>query len=758
MNALMEIDSAASIHQSPTFPSPSGRGVRGEGQTITGDAVAIPSALFEIPVDDSAEFMTLPGEVRRSVQRWLSACEYIASAPRVRPACRYVANHLLAGLKGASPSRVATRFYDYMRARDWRVLVDWAKAGPTARGDNNYLPADFVQFWKQLCEQNQRCDKAAHRELKHIYRTHFASARSGESPKEYKSIPGYTTWPEADEMTGLPKGWSYSNLTRYSPDPFEKKVARIGKAAAAPFKKQVFTSRVGLRFGQYIMFDDQEYDIKVNFLSRAGSATRKAMRPLGFNALELLTASCFAQSFKPTTLAEPDEQGAGHDRKIKLKEKDFLWFVVHVLTTFGYRADSIGTRLILERGTAAIRNQQIISRLETLTAGRVTIDTSGVDTAPAFAGLFESAAKGNFKFKAALESFFNLVRNEFAMLPGQVGKDRDHSPAELTGRDRYNEQILKLAAALPPERAQLLKFPFLEWTQFTGLALDIYRLIDTRTDHQLEGWQQLGFVSNEWRLPQIAGGGRDAAPPASASSSWLPMSDFLAMPAEAQLALRALIDRDPRLTRSRQLSPREAFEHSRAADLAAGAIARLPEYMILDLLEDVLDATELAERTVRGRYIEFDDQTLDPDGLRFDATLADGHRLRHGSKYLTLVNPFNPGHLHLFNARRAYIGAIPRDYAPCRADLDAVRRKMGEARADESARLQEIGLRHIDTARAKTEMHQHNARVASGAPITPEEKQRATTARDAARFGRELECAEGRDAAPPASVEVVDLT
>jgi hypothetical protein len=681
MNTLMEIDGAVApttIHQS---------------LVTTHDA-------FAIPPDDLPEFLALPQAVRASVHKWLSICQQITNSPKVRPACKRIAA-MMQGLRGCSARRIATRYYEYMRASDWHVLVDWAKAGPAARGDTNAaLPPDFVPFWKALREDFKRNggDKAAWRELKHIYRFRCSSARQGKIT-EYKTIPGYgRDWPAADETTGFPRGWSYSNLSRpqYSPDLWEKKVARIGKSAAAHLGKQVHTSRIdpstgkSLAFGQFIMFDDQEYDLKTNFLSRAGSANRKAMRPLGFNALELLSASCFAQSFKPTIWDDAT------DGKRKLTERDFLWFVVHVLTTFGYRNDQIGTKLILELGTAAIRNKQIISRLESITNGRVTIDTSGVDTSPAFAGLFESAAKGNFKFKAALESFFNLVRNEFAMLPGATGKDRDHCPAELHGRDRYNDKLLKLAAALPAERAALLKYPFLEWNQFIGLALDIYRIIDERTDHELEGWKKLGFIANEWRLSVD-------------SQHWLPMQQFLALPAPQQSVMRTMVDHTPGLTRARQLSPREVFHQQRVA----APMAKLPEFMILDLLGDDVDQTQVCERTVKGRYIEFDDRDLDPDPLRFDATL-DGRRLRHGQTYLTLINPFNPTQLHLFNASRAYIGAIPRDFAPCRSDLDAVRRKMGEVRKDENERLVELGLRHIDKAREKTEMHEHNHAVASG--------------------------------------------
>jgi hypothetical protein len=87
--------------------------------------------------------------------------------------------------------------------------------------------------------------------------------------------------------------------------------------------------------------------------------------------------------------------------------------------------------------------------------------------------MFEGARKGNYRFKGAIESFFNLVRNETAMLPGQVGKDRDHSPEQMVGLERYNNQLLKAAAELKPEEAARLKFPVLEWNEWTGRAMSL---------------------------------------------------------------------------------------------------------------------------------------------------------------------------------------------------------------------------------------------------------------------------------------------
>jgi hypothetical protein len=111
---------------------------------------------------------------------------------------------------------------------------------------------------------------------------------------------------------------SYGNLNRYSPSRAEKLVTRIGPVAASAVRKKVLTSRVGLRLGQFVEFDDQVYDQKVNFFGRVQS---RAMRPLGFNALDLLSGFPASYSFKPTLWNDALKV------KEQLKEIDMMWFI-----------------------------------------------------------------------------------------------------------------------------------------------------------------------------------------------------------------------------------------------------------------------------------------------------------------------------------------------------------------------------------------------------------------------------------------------
>src|SRR5207253_2918355 len=165
--------------------------------------------------------------------------------------------------------------------------------------------------------------------------------------------------------------------------------------------------------------------------------------------------------------------------------------------------------------------------------------------------------------------------------------------------------------SLPPERAALLRKPFLSWTEFTTFAIELYQRINARTDHSLEGWEKSGHTQNEWRL--------------SPEMPWQPESAFLALPEPAQAALRPLISgnslpatgvdsalslQPSALVRTRKKSPREVF-HAGATQL---------QRVSLSLLPDLLGPTFAQQKTIgatRSGYIVIQDQDIDPDPMYF---------------------------------------------------------------------------------------------------------------------------------------------
>ena len=97
----------------------------------------------------------------------------------------------------------------------------------------------------------------------------------------------------------------------------------------------------------------------------------------------------------------------------------------------------------------------------------------------------------------------------------------------------------KAMAALPAERAAMLRLPFLEVNQAKWLVEEITERINQRTEHDLEGWLEAGLTTMDFELPDIG---------------VISAQKFLAMPADKQAMLKALATPVPRLMTSAIMS------------------------------------------------------------------------------------------------------------------------------------------------------------------------------------------------------------
>lgn len=411
-----------------------------------------------------------------------------------------------------------------------------------------------------------------------------------------------------------------------------------------------------------------------------------------------------------------------------------LWLVVDVLCQRGFRNDDLGTHLVVENGTAAIR-PDFQQRIAAATAGKVQVDRAGLSRLH-LPGLFEGQSKGNPRFKAALESLINLIHNEQAMLPAQTGLDYAHRPVSLAGVERYNRQLLKLADRLPEHRRHLLRFPVMTYAQFVEVALDIFKNINERTDHELEGWQKCHFIEQEFFL-EVGSVAPNAhvVPPSGASPSFssLPSVKFsekqwLSLPAHQRAKLKALVN-----ATARQLSPQEVWNRH------ANELQKLSE----DAIPMMLGPDFGEERQVKHGYITIEDRELDSEPMRFPAVVGTAvpsgpsgspqlpiptsqfSILNENSKYLVYLNPHNPDRLILTDARGRYLGGLDRQYSPCRADVAAVHRELGAAKREEAARLAPVVTRALPLAEANRDRHRHNLAILDGQPVTPAEIQSA---------------------------------
>jgi len=572
---------------------------------------------------DRDEFAQLPDGVRAEVHKLRA--EFDAIAPPYRRAFISVADRL-----GLSVSSVRRKFYEY-RAGGWRALINETKVPEMQRE----LPPEFVGFWQSLVIQNQRKSRPAYRHLLRIW-----SQRT-------QRVPGYEDfggWPK------VPRGWSPRNLYRYVPSKFAQSAARQGRCAAVAFRPTVNLTRVGCQVGQFYQFDDMWHDLLVGVPGQ-----RRPQRPLAFHALDYLSGCLIALGAKPRL-------DVGDKTEI-LKESDFLFLLAHVLGSIGINPHA-GTWLTVEHGMAAIR-EDLERELHDFSGGLIHVERSGIAKHSAHAGEFAPSPRGNPRMKAALESLHNLVHNDFASLPGQTGKDRQHSPEGLPGREKYHMALADASLLLPAERASQILWPFLTWEQFLRIASHLYDRINARTDHSIEGWEKAGFVFTEMRLGEV---------------------------------------------RCRKLSPLDVWLHGRRALQPVSA----------SIVALILARCTGAERTLRNHEWVIEDAPHLGTGLhRFLPVLrqVDGTEvlLSDGATFRTVVSPYDQ-RLWLYDARGAFKGTCDRKAVPCRADEDGRRRAMGQASKIEAALLRPLARLSREQAAEKEAMHRHNASLLAAEP------------------------------------------
>jgi hypothetical protein len=430
------------------------------------------------------------------------------------------------------------------------------------------------------------------------------------------------------------------------------------------------------------------------------------MRPLAFNALEALTGSGYAMGLKPQIWQSETA------KRETLNSLDFFWFVMLVLTQYGYNSKR-GTRMVMEHGAANVDKTGTFDEdIKRITGGAVTIDRSGIWRAPAFkAMLFEGKPSGNFRFKAPIETFFNKFRNWHSALPGATGLNPDRAPEESHGLLVYNERQLKLLDTLPPEIFLRLQRPLLEWEDFVRVANAINRAIDFDRHHSHEGWAKCGFTGQAYRL-------------SLESDQWMSEEDYQRIPPEHRAALDHLVSQ-PGYFDSFKLSPGEVFAKLNAMG-SPSKLTRLPMHTI------PLLAPERAWEDITVRQsleMEIDAQEIDSEPLRYIAKVrnASGYEivLERGKTYKCLLNIFDPNTLWIAEAdgsrKGAFIGVATRLYVPCKNDHAAILEQLGDYNHVKSVESKEVNTRMESTAAMRQRMVAHNAAVAAGRPVTKEE-------------------------------------
>jgi hypothetical protein len=646
----------------------------------------------------SFQLATVSAEARAEIAIWkprMEQLDAIGRGGRVKAAKEY------AKLWGKGASTLLTMYGRWKKQGDAALLDQRTHGRDLGNVKAKGLPVAFIKFWQGefLRQHRDRTLYAAWEQL--ILRLN--RWRRGDASA---AIPGYDRPPHNQRGTRHPAGWGYANLTRQKPDELTQRFVRQGRSSAKKLMHMVYHTRVGLRVGQVYIMDDQEHDVEVTY----GNVL---CRPLSFNILDLLSGADIAQGYQPSKDASGNNIG--------LKEEQAWWLMLHVLTAHGYRDD--GTDIIVERGTATLRDE-LAQGLFHATRGRVRVRKGGVDNAALKGFLIAGRSKGNPNWKAARESWFNLLRNRMALLEGPTGKDREHAPEEL---DRKRRLVEKMLLTVPENRRELLslKTLFLTSEQFMQMIgtteLGIIGAINSRIDHDLEGWESCGFTCTEYNVAALLGMGEGYERWANVERL---QQHMLTLPEDRQEVLAAAIHADAQdLVRRRKLSPLEVWHQGRTE------LTKLSPWT-WNVVMPVRMARKMTARPNREFHI--DDRSLSSDRLIYPARCfnADNREviMRAGDEVLLYVNPFDTREVLCCGTNGKAIGILHQIIKGHQYGEDPITlQNLGRAR-QMNADL-EASIAHTVTAQAeeRTAVMEHNARVMSGQPITPEEKQAART-------------------------------
>ncbi len=624
--------------------------------------------------DDAAEFAALPDAVKWEVLDLIEVVKSASTAARPRAALMEAAALNAHKGRGWSMKSLERKFYALRDTRDWRCLVDRAKAGGGARSE--WVTEGVVEAWKRYCDAAMRSYKSAWLRMVADYRKGLPIGdvdwrRVWRASPNLEGQPMPATCPP---NMPIPPGWSYYNLMRRQPKLVERLAARQGRHAAKKASALVHTTRAGMPVGSQYEFDDMWHNATVVY-----PGFPKAVRPMELACIDIASAHKVAYGLKPRL-----EDATG--KRQNLAERDMRFLVAHVLCNIGFHKD--GCTLFVEGGTAAIRGR-LERVLDEISGGKIKVSRSGVDRL-VMLGKWGFDTKGNPDHKAHVESWHNLAQNRLDALPGYTGSNsRLDKPEDHEALMRIVDKTLAAQCCLPPELAEKLRFPVLDWGTFEQVVSEIYEQISWSNDHQLEGWEDR--TCRQWR--------------AHPADIWHSEEEFLSLPDEAQTALRPLVQRDG-FSRIAKMSRRQAWESG------ANGLVRLPDFAAAMICGEDLSV----ERECPPAEIAFQDREIAAQTLVYRVSSCEDAAgqpvaLVEGRVYLWLINPFDYSVVFVSDTSGRYVGKCRRLEQVSRIDTDAVGREIGRARKELDEALQPLQRRGVAAARAVVEQLDSNARV-----------------------------------------------
>ena len=632
-------------------------------------------ALVGIGAVDAEEFAALPEAVKWDVLDLLDAFNgaHGAQSPR-----RVLMSHAAANghRRGWSLKSLERKFYALRDTRDWRVLVDNARAKPAA-DNGGFVTADMAEAWKLYCERSNRSLRSAWVLMVGDYR---AGKRIGDVDWRtvWKADPNLRHEPmpaQCPPAMPLPSGWSYFNLIRKKPMRIELEAARRGRHAAKKFSAMVHTTRANMRPGEQYEFDDMWHNAMV-----VKPGYPKAVRPMELACIDVCSAHKVAFGLKPRL---EDETG----KRINIREREMRFLLAHVLCNIGYYKG--GCLLLVEGGTAAIHDK-LAKALHTLSGGLIKVSTSGVDRQVPL-GKWGHETRGNPDHKAHIESWHNLAQNRLDHLPGYTGSlARIDKPEDHAALMRVVDKMLAVSCTLPEHLAQRLRYPVLDWETFDEVVHEVYEQIAWSSDHNLEGWQER--TERQWK--------------AHAADCWHSEEQFHRLPPEAQAALAAIITQEG-FNRVARMPRAKVWERGQ------GDLIRLPDWAVTVICGRDLAVARSCPVTAE---ICFVDKEVDPEPMVYRlASCVDAGggrvRLEEGKQYLWMINPFDARTVFVTDTFGKYVGKCSRVRVVDRTDLAAVGEEVAASRKELDAALAPMQRRAKAAARKAITDTRENARL-----------------------------------------------
>jgi len=626
-----------------------------------------PLIITKVEIDELLKM--LPSEEAQRTLSFIDALKvFDRSEDKKRCAAEIAARLEPLGYKGLSLKSLYRKLDQFHQIGVWACVDRRVARRVSAQGiaANKVL----VDAWHARVLANRRKVKPAWRAL-------LADLSAG------VSIPGVGTWrelyaatygyrPAADEPCPWsescpPPGWSLRNLMMLKPDKFALAAARVGMGEAKiDFLPTVRLTRVGLLPCQVVEVDDMWYEHMVIF-----GANAKPQRVVEFAAMDRLTGHVICHLCKPVI-----ENDDGTKRTLKSAWVRYLYH--YILCVVGVPAE--GCVIKGEHGTASA-DDTFATALGAINAVRetngekpVAFRAGSIITEPVAKGLPDVKSKGNPRHKGMIEQMHATLKNYTdALVFGNVGGGRGVQPQETYGMVKEDSALVRAASVLPAAQASGLRFNFPTWNSFAIAASEAHRRMDERTEHNLEGWEECGFMVGELKI--------------MGTPHWTSTPTFDSLPAERRAQLRALIATGVAEYRERRMSPAEAWETSRR---------RTKLVPVSDGFAPMILGPELAHAGTVSDKLTISVRDAETGERYTVAALIDGKPLERGMKVHVWVNPMDCGKAYVADSQGRYLG---------------VARTLQTARADADASVQELqaqlGARSAALADAKAKLEPH---------------------------------------------------